>query len=435
MFWVADSQCKQCKDMGMYNTYNCNLSETCFFDKSKFSQGLFIEYGHGMVSGNMANEFIYFNNQYSQDEEVQLQVPILLINQIQELNQFFSDGLIGLGREIEPDFSDSFLQVLKKSGLIEQKLFSLYLSGEKCSSSSVLTLGGYDPDMINGEINYLSTSKPGLWSIEIQQLKLISGSKTTDVNILSSNAIIDSGTTKITFPSSDLNQIIKHLGKQDIKCSTLQNFQGLEELFCESKIKDTDLGIILKTQNIEFKLNFQDLVNVCYFSFVDILGFVCKLDIQVVDINEDYLILLGDIFMKNYLTIFDEENDRIGFGKVSTDFELKQKELYPQNKDFQINLVYFQVGLICAISIIFVLLSNLYYKFFANLQLTQIMSDDTMTSQKQQGVTIDMSGVSGRSGIESLDGSQMEQEFTQENIGGRIKQTERENTDYKQGDQ
>jgi hypothetical protein len=54
------------------------------------------------------------------------------------------------------------------------------------------------------------------------------------------------------------------------------------------------------------------MIDFCYF-LVKKFSFFCRLNIQELDIEDNFpVIILGSIFMKQYVTIFDEEKARIG---------------------------------------------------------------------------------------------------------------------------
>ena len=48
-------------------------------------------------------------------------------------------------------------------------------------------------------------------------------------------------------------------------------------------------------------------------------GGICKYNIQALDIQQDgqeNLFILGDVFMQLYYTVFDRDNDKVGFAKA-----------------------------------------------------------------------------------------------------------------------
>lgn len=57
----------------------------------------------------------------------------------------------------------------------------------------------------------------------------------------------------------------------------------------------------------------RDYVNNC---FLSLKGMKCNLNFQIIDVekgNPEYnFVILGEIFMKNYVVVFDQENDLIG---------------------------------------------------------------------------------------------------------------------------
>lgn len=132
-------------------------------------------------------------------------MPMIFINKIKDLKRISSDGIIGLGRKGDSEFNVSLTDILYDQKIIDKKIFSLYLTGQKCVGNSILTLGGYDTNLINGEVNYLDIVKDNMWAVGINGVTLEVDSKyKRELDIEAKYAVIDSGTTKITFSTKDL---------------------------------------------------------------------------------------------------------------------------------------------------------------------------------------------------------------------------------------
>nr|QBH22548.1 cathepsin 13 [Philasterides dicentrarchi] len=431
MLWIADQQCSNCGDMGITNKYNCQKSNSCKLQEGEeYKEGLMIEYGHGQVAGKLANELVFLENS---KESKGVNIPILLVQQIQDLQQLSSDGILGLGREKNAEIDNSFLKVLKDQQLIDKKVFSLYLSGQQCSKNSILAFGGYDPSNVNGQMDYLDIASEDFWGIKIDQIQFKQNNKSKEINLQSKLGIIDSGTTKITFPTIDINQIIRYLKSQNIEC-VVEETNGIQDLICSSSIKKSGMILVIKSGNVNFKLEFENLINQCYLGIKQLKGSVCRMDIQVVDLDQENFIILGEVFMQKYVIVFDEENKKIGFGIANHNSDDQRidpfKSLY---------VVFFQTGLICIIMVLIVILSNLYHRHINKVdnKISNINNESQASSATNQtgpqGVTIDISN----NGIESFDegdashASHHHEEVAQdgvEQVGGRLKQTEREST-------
>lgn len=111
------------------------------------------------------------------------------------------DGIVGMAY---PEMS-AFQSLPLFDSMMEQKkldknIFSFYLKSEK----SVLTIGNIDRSLYTGEINYHKVIKKFYWTIKMDKI-LVDG-KETDL-CQNCKAIIDTGTSLITGPTSKLLQL------------------------------------------------------------------------------------------------------------------------------------------------------------------------------------------------------------------------------------
>lgn len=152
------------------------------------------------------------------------------------------------------------------------------------------------------------------WQIDVDSISLSSSSSSSsDTNAFTSgptNAIIDSGTSLLIGPTSSISQIAKSigatkslLGQYTIDCSTI------------SSIPDLTILIESKTYTIPGKkLILQTSQNMCLLAMMG-MDFNNHQG-EHVSVSSGPAWILGDVFMREYYTVFDYENERVGLAKA-----------------------------------------------------------------------------------------------------------------------
>ena len=99
------------------------------------------------------------------------------------------------------NFNPLFDNIIKQSKL-NMNQFAFYLSQNEGSQESILSFGGYDPNLIEGEMHLHQVIDKYYWMIAAQNI-LIDGK---DVGFCPSGCklIADTGTSLITGPTDDL---------------------------------------------------------------------------------------------------------------------------------------------------------------------------------------------------------------------------------------
>ncbi|XP_076015946.1 nothepsin [Genypterus blacodes] len=257
-----------------------------------------IHYGSGHLLGVMARE-------------------TLRIGDLKILNQEFGesvyepgaafvmakfDGVLGLAypalAEIvgNPVFDSMMVQ---KS--VDQPVFSFYLSRRTSSGypEGELLLGGIDEALHSGPINWLPVTSKIYWQIKMDSLA-VQGARSFCSQ--GCQAIVDTGTSLITGPTSDilvLQQLIgatpTNIGEFLIDCARLSSLPHVTFV----------LG------SVEYRLTAEQ------YTRKEALGDreLCFSGFQAVDLvtSEGPLWILGDVFLTEYYSVFDRGQDRVGF--------------------------------------------------------------------------------------------------------------------------
>lgn len=283
--WVPKVHCKNCGYWfinGGKSKYDQSKSSSFKKDGSDFH----IQYGSGDVKG-------YFSN-----DSVTLADDIVVTNQMfaevenagglgmgYMMGKF--DGILGLGFEgLSLGGAKTVFKNAIDENIVAEKIFAFDLGDNK---EGELTFGGYDDSKFTGEISWVTLSEPKYWQIDLDDIKAgsFSSGKT--------NGIVDSGTSLITGPSTEITRIASSVG-------ATPNLLGQYTIDCAK---------VSTLPNLEFHINGKNYP-VPGKDLVIQSGGTCLFALMGMDIPSGPKWILGDVFMRQYYTIFDYGNARVG---------------------------------------------------------------------------------------------------------------------------
>jgi cathepsin D len=285
--WIPSSSCtvKACETK---NTYDSSASSTYVKDGKAFE----IEYGTGSVSGTLAKDTVSLGGLAVTDQT--------FAETTKETNEYFGssvpyDGILGMGYEsIAESSAAPLFNNMYSQGLVSENIFSFYLNSDlTADEGGELILGGIDSSYYSGDINYVDVSKQGYWQFNMDSLT-VSGDSTTFCDG-GCKVIADTGTSVIVGPTKEAKQINEDIGANAntgaIDCST----SGLPTITVT--INGNDYPLEGSDYIIE-----QD--GECYSAFEG--G-----DEGTIDW------ILGSPFIRAYYTVFDFNENRVGFATAS----------------------------------------------------------------------------------------------------------------------
>nr|AAL24045.1 aspartic proteinase [Plasmodium chabaudi chabaudi] len=281
--WVPSKACKS-EGCSYKHTYDSEKSHTYEKDGTPVS----IVYGSGGIKGFFSNDIFTLGHHT-------IPYKFIEVTQTDDLEPIYSgspfDGILGLGwKSLAVGSVEPAIVEMKKKGQIENALFSFYFPAAE-DANGYFTIGGIEESFYTGDITYEKLTNESYWQI---QLDVAFGSVTLD----NASIIVDSGTSAITAPSDFLDKFFNTITSIPVP------FLPLRVVLCDDKtlpvLKFTPKGA---TYTIEPQQYLFDL---------DPTGGLCLIGITDVDIDASTFIL-GDVFFKKYYTIFDYDNERVGF--------------------------------------------------------------------------------------------------------------------------
>uniref|UniRef100_A0A7M4E5Q7 Embryonic pepsinogen-like n=1 Tax=Crocodylus porosus TaxID=8502 RepID=A0A7M4E5Q7_CROPO len=236
------------------------------FDPSKSStyhctgNRISIQYGTGSMTGVEGSDTVLVSSFIDTNQQLALATS--------EPGIFFIfcnfDGILGLAY---PNLAtDRFIPVfdnMMNQNLVQQHLFSVYLSRDQNGSS--ITFGGTDESYFTGPIHWIPVSYQGYWQISMDRYVIACKS--------GCQAIVDTGTSLMVGPSPDICKVQKVIG------ATLE-------------------------QDGEYTVNCSDIPTFLHGG---------QYNFQTTNMN---LWVLGDVFIREYYSIFDRENNRVGLANL-----------------------------------------------------------------------------------------------------------------------
>lgn len=283
--WVPSKDCSSCN----HKKYDHDLSRSYRKNGSEFK----ITYGSGSLSGYLSQDVLNLGDFLITDQVFAeaTDLPGLAFSQ----GKF--DGILGLGwPSISVDGVVPPIQNLLKQGDLTPGLFSFYLPSED-GSEGEFEMAGIDRSKYSGEIFYHPLSSETYWQIELDDLSVLGSSTNTK------RAIIDTGTSLLAGPTSEVKGIADRLGAQasifnpnifTLDCSQVSSLPTIDVKFGGKSFPLTGKQYTIEDQG------------------------TCLLGLTGIDVPAPRgpLWILGDVFIRQYFTVFDVEHSRIGVAPV-----------------------------------------------------------------------------------------------------------------------
>nr|ACU40898.1 preprochymosin [Capra hircus] len=283
-FWVPSIYCKSnaCKN---HQRFDPRKSSTF----QNLGKPLSIRYGTGSMQGILGYDTVTVSNIVDTQQTVGLST--------QEPGDVFTyaefDGILGMAYpSLASEYSVPVFDSMMDRRLVAQDLFSVYM--DRNGQGSMLTLGAIDPSYYTGSLHWVPVTLQKYWQFTVDSVT-ISGAVVACEG--GCQAILDTGTSKLVGPSSDILNIQQAIG-------ATQNQYGEFDIDCDS---------LSSMPTVVFEINgkMYPLTPYAYTSQEE--GF-CTSGFQ--GENHSHQWILGDVFIREYYSVFDRANNLVGLAKA-----------------------------------------------------------------------------------------------------------------------
>jgi len=215
------------------------------------------------------------------------------------------DGICGLAyRSISEDNVDPPFYVFEQAGLLTKNVFTFYLQSDS-QDDGELMIGDIDTSHYTG----------ALWSTPIihetyymiaMAAATMQGSSITSVT----KAIVDSGTSTLVGPTADVASIAKKLGATEVA-------EGEYEVPCSTTLPSLTFTLGSGSHTKQFVVSGETWkIQVCELDVIcTCLMGIIGMDIPAADGGPFWI--LGDVFMRDWFTVFDIGNTSLAFAQAS----------------------------------------------------------------------------------------------------------------------
>ncbi|XP_065206130.1 uncharacterized protein LOC135835676 [Planococcus citri] len=292
--WVHSSLC---------NHAECHPQKHNRYDR--FSSKTFQKYGESaesIITGPLGTLIGSWSSDIITIEGVQVKNQSFLsaYSMEEKIGSRTNDGFMGLNYKPERDSVNIISKFCELKGM-NDSTFSFYLTKNVTEmKGGELMLCGSDRSKYQGKLNYISEVESSLghsWTIPIEKISVTSdygGKKSTEIIAANIAAIVDTGTSSVHGKKDHFNAF----------------FRQLEPFFSI----DDFLSNLHRLPNVTFRIGGEDYV-ITGPDYMVRLGHTVMLGITETDTPFSDEWVLGEVFLRNYYSVFDMERRRIGLAK------------------------------------------------------------------------------------------------------------------------
>ncbi|NXP80391.1 CATD protein, partial [Ramphastos sulfuratus] len=281
----------------LHHKYDGSKSSTYVENGTEFA----IHYGTGSLSGFLSQDVVTLGNLKIKNQifgEALKQPGITFI-----AAKF--DGILGMAfPRISVDKVTPFFDNIMQQKLIEKNIFSFYLNRDPTAQpGGELLLGGTDPKYYSGDFNWVNVTRKAYWQVHMDGVDVASGLTLCKGGC---EAIVDTGTSLITGPSKEVKELQAAIGAKPL-------IKGQYVIPCD---KISSLPVVTLTLGGKP----YQLTGDQYVFKVSAQGeTICLSGFSGLDVPPPGgpLWILGDVFIGPYYTVFNRDNDSVGFAKCA----------------------------------------------------------------------------------------------------------------------
>uniref|UniRef100_A0A7N8WN80 Gastricsin n=1 Tax=Mastacembelus armatus TaxID=205130 RepID=A0A7N8WN80_9TELE len=264
-------------------------------------QNFYLPYGAGSLYGVFGYDTVNVGGIVIPNQEIGLSTNEPGQNFV--VAQF--DGILGLSYPaISAGGETPVMDNMISQNLLNADIFAFYLS-RGGQQGSVLSFGGVDNNMYQGQVYWTPVTSQTYWQIGVNGFA-INGQETGWCS-QGCQSIVDTGTSMLTAPSQYLGSLMQAIGAQ-------QNQYGMYVVDCSQVNNLPTLSFVIS--GVSFPLPpsayiIQENQNGYQYCSVGITP--TYLPSQ----NGQPLWIFGDVFLREYYSIYDRTNNRVGFAAAA----------------------------------------------------------------------------------------------------------------------
>ncbi|XP_053457954.1 gastricsin [Nycticebus coucang] len=292
-FWVPSVYC-QSQACTSHSRFNPSASST-YSTKGKT---FLLSYGSGLLLGFFAFDTLTIQNIQIHNQEFGL-------SQSQPSASFIYagfDGILGMGYpSLSVGGATTVLQSMMQRHLLTSSVFSFYFNKTMGSQrEGFVIFGGVDNNLYRGMVFWFPVTRKAYWQIAIDEFIL--GHKRSGLCVHGCQAIVDTGTSRLTVPQNYLYHILQTLGAR----------------------VDSQREYVVDCLKILSLPIFTFVINGVPFPLPPTIYVINNQGHCTVGIEATYLIspshqplwILGDVFLRAYYSIYDMTNNMVGFASA-----------------------------------------------------------------------------------------------------------------------
>lgn len=219
--WVPSAKCYFSIACWLHSKYKSSRSSTY----TKNGKPCSISYGSGSVSGFFSQDNVGVGDVVVKDQvfmETTKEGSLTFV-----IAKF--DGIMGLGfQEISVGNVVPVWYNMVDQGLVEEEVFSFWFNRDaEAEVGGELIFGGVDPDHFKGNHTYVPVTEKGYWQFDMGDFLV--GNMSTGFCDDGCAAIVDSGTSLLTGPTTIVTQINHAIGAEGVvstECKTIVSQYG-----------------------------------------------------------------------------------------------------------------------------------------------------------------------------------------------------------------